>query len=108
MASIERRTLQKRDNSGRLRNVTRYRVRYRDHDGRWHSETKVRLADAERRKAEVELQLADGVWRDPRRGLIKFSAWVGEWLPPRHDLRPTTFARLDATIRSQILPRFGN
>ncbi|HET9873204.1 MAG TPA: site-specific integrase [Propionibacteriaceae bacterium] len=108
MASIERRVIQRRDNSGRLRKVTRYRVRYRDQDGKWHSETKERLVDAERRKAEVELQLADGAWRDPRRGLIKLSTWIEEWIPSRHDLRPTTRARLKATIKSQILPRFGN
>ena len=63
--------IQRRDTSGHLRKVTRYRLRYRDQDGKWHSETKERLVDVERRKAEIELQLADGAWRDPRRGLIK-------------------------------------
>lgn len=81
MASIERREVQRRDASGRLRKVMRYKVRYRDRDGKPHSETKDRLVDAERRKAEIELQLADGAWRDPRRGLIKLSAWVEQWIP---------------------------
>lgn len=79
--------IQRRDTSGRLRKVARYRLRYCDQDGKWHGETKERLVDAERRKAETELQLADGAWRDPRRGLIKLSAWIEEWIPSRHDLR---------------------
>jgi hypothetical protein len=54
VAHIERRRIQRRDSSGRLRVVTRYRVRYRDESGKQHCETKVRLVDAERRKAEIE------------------------------------------------------
>lgn len=108
MAYIERREVQRRDASGRVRKVMRYKVRYRDQDGKSHSETKDRLVDAERRKAEIELQLADGAWHDPRRGLLKLSTWVEWWLPSRHDLRPTTRARLEATIKSQVLPRFGD
>ena len=107
MASIEKRTVQRREPSGRVRAITRYRVRYRDREGRFHSETKHRLVDAERRKAEIELQLADGAWRDPRRGRIRLSDWVDEWLPTRHDLRATTHVRLEASMRSQVLPKFG-
>lgn len=54
MASIERKQLVERDRSGREFAVVRYKIRYRDHAGREHSETKRRLVDAERRKA-VEL-----------------------------------------------------
>ena len=57
---IDRREMQQRDKSGRVRTVTRYKVRYRDLAGRPHSETKRRLVDAERRKAEIELELAGG------------------------------------------------
>ena len=108
MASIERHEAKRRDASGRLRKVTKYKVRYRDHDGRSHSETKDRMVDAERRKAEIELQLSDGAWHDPRRGLMKLSTWLEQWILTRHDLRPTTRARLEATIRSQVTPRFGS
>jgi hypothetical protein len=65
MANIERRRIQRRDSSGRLRSVTRYRVRYRDESGKQRCETKTRLVDAERRKAEIEVALAGGTWRDP-------------------------------------------
>ena len=73
MAYIERRELLQRDKAGRTRKVIRYKVRYRDHAGKAHSETKRRSVDAERRKAEIELELANGSWRDPRRGEIRLA-----------------------------------
>ncbi len=108
MASIERRELQRRDSSGRSRTVIRYKIRYRDLAGKEHSETKTRMVDAERRKAEIELDLAGRTWHDPRRGEIRLAQWAAEWLPTRHDLRPTTHARLATTLGRQVLPRFGN
>lgn len=83
MASIERRELKQRDSTGRVRTVLRYKVRYRDHAGREHSETVKRSADAERRAAELEVQLASGVWRDPRRGEVKLGTWAAEWIKTR-------------------------
>ena len=108
MAHIERRRVRRPDGSGRVRVVTRYRVRYRDESGRQHCETKVRLVDAERRKAEIELALAGGTWHDPRRGEMPLHEWVEQWLPTRHDLRATTWARLETTMQKQVLPRFGD
>jgi integrase len=108
MAHIERRRIQRRDSSGRLRVVIRYRVRYRDESGKQHCETKMRLVDAERRKAEIEVALAGGTWRDPRRGDMRLHEWVEQWLPTRHDLRATTWARLETTMQKQVLPRFGD
>ena len=67
MAHIERRQLEQRDSSGRSRTVVRYKIRYRDWSGREHSETKRRLADAERRKAEIETQLAGALARSSAR-----------------------------------------
>jgi len=108
VAHIERRRIRQPDGSGRVRVVTRYRVRYRDESGRQHCETKMRLVDAERRKAEIEVALAGGTWRDPRRGEMRLHEWAELWLPTRHDLRPTTWARLETTMQKQVLPRFGN
>jgi hypothetical protein len=62
VAHIERRRLQQRDASGRARTVVHYKVRYRDATGKHHSETKTRLVDAERRKAEIEVALASATW----------------------------------------------
>ena len=108
MAYIERRQVRQRYASGRVRMVARYKVRYRDPGGRAHSETKDRLVDAERRKAEIEMALATDRWRDPRRGDVLLSVWAEQWLPTRHDLRATTFARLEVTLANQVLPRFGS
>lgn len=108
MASIERHVLDKRDGPGRMRRVVRYKVRYRDPDGRSHSETFSRLADAERRRTEIEASLVSATWLDPRRGEIAFVEWARDWLPTRHDLRATTWARLETTMERQVLPRFGS
>ena len=96
-----------RDASGRTRNVVHYKVRYRDASGKHHSETKTKLVDAERRKAEIEVALATATWRDPRRGELSLAEWAQSWLPTRFDLRPTTWARLETTMQKLVLPHFG-
>jgi integrase len=95
------------DVSGRRRTVTRYKVRYRDWYGHEHSETFIRSGDAERRKAQIETELAGGTWRDPRREEMRLEQWAAGWMSTRHDLRPTTKARLETTMRMQVLPKFG-
>jgi integrase len=72
-----------------------------------HAETRRRLVDAERRKAEIEIELSNGTWLDPRRGEIRLAEWAAEWIETRHDLRITTWARLRTTMARQVLPRFG-
>ena len=108
VAYVERRQLEQRDKSGRTRSVVRYKVRYRDAAGKPHSETKRRLVDAERRKAEIELDVGNGLWRDPRRGEIRLEKWASDWIQTRHDLRLTTRTRLEITLKVQVLPRFGS
>ena len=107
MAHVERRQIQVKDPSGRKRTVNRYRVRYRDWSGHEHVETFRRAGDAERRKAQIETELAGGTWRDPRRGEIRLEQWATDWIETRHDLRATTRARLGTTMRIQVLPKFG-
>lgn len=106
MAWIERREVQRPGRSGR---TVRYQLRYRDHAGRSHAETFCRLVDADRRKAEieVEVELVNGTWLDPRRGEVRLAEWAAEWVETRHDLRVTTWARLRTTLARQVLPRFG-
>jgi integrase len=107
VAYIERRQLEQRDKSGRTKSVVRYKVRYRDAAGRPHSETKRRLVDAERRKAEIEVDLGSGLWRDPHRGEIRLAEWAAQWIETRHDLRTTTKVRLEVSLKVQVLPKFG-
>ena len=108
MAYIERRRLEQRDKSGRTKSVVRYKVRYRDAAGKPHSETKRRLVDAERRDAEIELDVGNGLWRDPRRGEIRLEKRAADWIQTRHDLRLTTRMRLEITLKVPVLPRFGS
>jgi hypothetical protein len=63
VAHIEPRRIQRRDTSGRTPTVVHYKVRYRDASGKHHSETKTKLVDAERRKAEIEVALATAMAR---------------------------------------------
>lgn len=107
MAYVDRRVLAVRGSDGHRRRLTRYRVRYRDYSGKQHSETFTRRVDAERRRAEIEMQLGSGDWRDPRRGDLTVVRWAETWLPTRHDLRATTWVRLETTMNRQVLPRFG-
>jgi hypothetical protein len=107
VAYIERRRLEQREKSGRTKSVVRYKVRYRDAAGRPHSETKRRLVDAERRKAEIEVDLGNSLWRDPRRGEIQLAEWAAQWIETRHDLRQTTKVRLEISLKVQVLPKFG-
>jgi integrase len=39
---------------------------------------------------------------------MRLHEWVEQWLPTRHDLRATTWARLGTTMQQQVLPRFGD
>jgi hypothetical protein len=82
MAHIERRQIQLRSPSGRVKLVTRYRVRHRDRNGANHCETKNRLIDAERRKAEIEHELATDKWRDPRRARSGSATGPSSGYPP--------------------------
>jgi len=68
------------------------------------SETFRRAGDADRRKAQVENELASGTWRDPRRGEIRLKDWAADWIQTRHDLRATTRARLETTMRMRSFP----
>ena len=61
-----------------------------------------------RRRTEIEASLVSATWLDPRRGEITLADWARDWLPTRHDLRATTWARLETTMERQVLPRFGS
>lgn len=86
---------------------TFYEVRYRDPDGRHRTERHARHHDAKLRKTELENGLATGNWIDPRRSAVTLATWVVEWRASVVDLRPSTLARLDVTVRQQVLPAFG-
>ena len=67
-----------------------------------------RKADAERFRSTTEVELGVGDWVDPRRGRITLREWVEQWWATTVDLRPSSRARDEAYLRSQILPAFGD
>lgn len=63
--------------------------------------------DAERFLAAVQVDLAQGSWVDPARGRINVTEWTAAWQDTSVDLRRSTLARLDTTVRCQVLPHWG-
>ena len=85
----------------------RWRVRYRDPDGVLRSRTFTRKLDAERHAAKVTVDLDAGQWLDPRRSRMELADWAQQWRATKVDLRPSTLARLDATLTHHVVPAFG-
>jgi integrase len=85
----------------------RYRVRYRDPNGKERSKTFEFRRDARRFQSVVEEELARSMWVDPRAGRRKFSAFAAAAVEPRSNIRPATSARIASYLRVQIMPAFG-
>jgi integrase len=99
MAHIER----------RVRNGTvSYRARYRDPAGKERSKTFARKVDAERFVVEVEHAKSRGAWVDPTLGRITFATWLDQWWATTTNLRKSTQARDEASLRVHAAPRFGS
>lgn len=91
------------------RGPRRWRARYRGPDGKEHSFTRERRADAERWLAEQQHAIAIGTWLDPSRSNVTVRKWVAVWLPSRRaDLRATSFARLEQVVKTHVVPKFGD
>ena len=89
------------------RGVSRYRVRYRDPNGKERSKTFELRRDARRFQSVVEEELARSMWVDPRAGRRKFSTFAAAAVEPRSNVRPATSARIASYLRVQIVPAFG-
>jgi Phage integrase, N-terminal SAM-like domain len=76
-------------------------------DGRQHSRSFERKAEAQCWLAEVEHDKTRGHWTSPAFGRVRFSAWVGEWQDTTNDVRPTTAVRDQMLLDRYLLPRFG-
>ena len=84
-----------------------WRARYWGPDGRQHSRSFARKADAQRWLAEVEHDKTRGHWTNPALGRVRFSTWVEEWLETTSNVRPTTVVRDRMLLDRYLLPRFG-
>ena len=83
-------------------------MRYRTPEGTFRTRTFRRRADAERFRSTTEVDLSAGDWIDPRRGRTTLAEWVEQWWATTVDLRPSSRARDESYLRSQILPVFGD
>lgn len=86
----------------------RYRVRYRDPDGKERSKTFTLRRDARRFQSVVEEELARGLWVDPRAGRMMFGDFAAGVIEPRSNVRPATSARIASYLRVQIMPTFSD
>ena len=84
-----------------------WRARYWGPDGRQHSRSFARKADAQRWLAEAEHDTTRGHWTNPALGRVRFSAWVEEWQDTTNNVRPTTAVRDRMLLDRYVLPRFG-
>lgn len=86
-----------------------YQVKWREPGGGWKSETfpagKKHLAD--KKKRDVESELADGTYIASSRGEAKVADWVQETLDGRVDLGVTTKNRTQGIINTHIRPKWG-
>jgi integrase len=84
-----------------------WRAGYRGPDGREHSKSFRRKADAER-WLRNELQKQDlGVWVDPAAGSISVEEWASIWMSGRVGLTEKTRAGYQGILNSRVLPTFG-
>lgn len=85
-----------------------WQVRYRDPTGRQRSRNFKKRVDAERWAATVEADKARGHWVDPALAKTSSGDWLRQWQASRLNLRRSTRARDEATLRNHIVPVFGH
>lgn len=86
----------------------RWKVRYRDPNGRTREKTFDRQVDARR---WLELNASDmtrGEWTDPALQRTRFSDWADEWWETTVKLQPLTRRGYRIMLDGHVLPYFGN
>lgn len=89
------------------RRPERYRVRYRDPAGRHRSRTFRRRRDAEDFARRVEVEKADGAWRDPTSARRPLGELAEAFFEGAYDLRPATRALYEGAWRRHVAPTFA-
>ncbi|RJS46553.1 tyrosine-type recombinase/integrase [Nocardioides cavernaquae] len=103
MASVER--LTRKHASGKTE--IRYRVRWRDPDGRQKAKTFIRKGDADRFRSTIAADLVRDAYRDPDAGRVLFRTHAAEWLMAQ-TFTPATRDLIETRLRLHTLPVLGN
>ncbi len=82
----------------------RWRTYYRTPDGKQRSKSFDRKGDAERYLTTVESSKLEGSYIDPSRSRLTVGEWAARWLAGQAHLKPTTLARYEGIVRTQIEP----
>lgn len=85
----------------------RYRVRYRDPEGRSREKWERRKVDAEAFLTQVEGAKLDGTYLDPQAGRMTFGEYAQGWLAAQ-TFDDSTREGVEARLRLHILPTFGS
>ncbi len=85
----------------------RYRARYRSPDGREHSRTFARKAEAERFLTSIEHSKLTGGYVDPAAGRTTFRAYAEEWRAVQVN-RPGTAVSIETQLRLHVYPSLGH
>jgi integrase len=91
----------------RSHNGQGWEARYRDVLGRQRSRSFASKADARAFLGSVDLDIAQGTWRDPNAGRVPFAQVAKDWLASNPTKRPTTYARDATVIRVHLDPALG-
>jgi integrase len=85
-----------------------WRARYRGPDGRFHSKSFARKADAERWLKVSEVEALTGQWVNPKAGATPFGPYAEDWIAfKRARVGQTTATNTESLLRSRVLPEFG-
>jgi integrase len=85
-----------------------WRVRYERPDGSLGSESGFTNPDQARGRADdIEYELRNQVFRDPRKAQTTVAEWVVVWCEA-HDVSEGTWAKYRSHLRNHILPKFGD
>lgn len=90
------------------RRPRRWRVEWYTPGGAHRSKTFPTRKAAEAFVHRVELEKAEGLYRDPSAAKIPLEARAWAWLEGRPDLRPSTRKLYETLLRRHVLPRLGS
>lgn len=85
-----------------------WRARYYGPDHRERSKSFRRKIDAERWLATQTADKVRGEWTAPEHGRETVAAWAQRWRASIVHLKPSSLARVDATLSEHVLPRWGD